>query len=198
MHANAAIIERLYAALDAGDGETMASLYAPDAVFRDPAFGELHGAEVGDMWRMLCAQATDLSVSVSHVGAQDSMGSAVWVARYTFTATGRPVENHVAAAFWFRDGRITVHTDSFSMWRWSRQALGPAAFVLGSNPFGQALVRRRANAGRASRYSIPSRSSRPSSLRHPRRTRIDRSRCTRRPSSASISSRADVPIARTI
>src|SRR4051812_45840821 len=143
-HPNAALIERLYAALDAGDGETMASLYAPDAVFSDPAFGELRGDEPGDMWRMLCSQAQDLTVAVSDVEADDSSGSANWVAHYTFTATGRPVENRVHAEFRFRDGLIAEHRDRFSMWRWSRRALGPPAFLLGSNPAGQALVRRRA------------------------------------------------------
>jgi ketosteroid isomerase-like protein len=143
-HPNAALIERLYAALDAGDGETMASLYAPDAVFSDPAFGELHGPEPGDMWRMLCEQATDLTVSASDVRADDATGSANWVAHYTFSATGRPVENRVSASFRFRDGLIAQHRDSFSMWAWSRQALGPPAFVLGWNPVGRALFQRRA------------------------------------------------------
>ena len=143
-HPNEELIERLYAALDAKDGETMASLYAPDALFRDPAFGELRGEQAGDMWRMLCSQAKDLSVSASDVRADDSSGSARWVANYTFSATGRPVENRVSATFRFRDGLIAEHRDEFSLWRWSRQALGPAAFVLGSNPAGQALVRRRA------------------------------------------------------
>ena len=143
-HPNAAVIERLYAALDSGDGETLASLYAPDAVFSDPAFGELRGSEPGDMWRMLCAQATDLSVTASDVRADDSSGSARWVATYTFTATGRFVENRIEASFRFRDGLIAEHRDRFSMWRWSRQALGPPAFLLGSNPLGQSLVRKRA------------------------------------------------------
>jgi ketosteroid isomerase-like protein len=150
-HPNAQTIERLYAALDAADGETMASLYAPDAVFSDPAFGELRDGEPGDMWRMLCSQAQDLSVSVSDVSADDESGSARWVARYTFTATGRPVENRVSASFRFRDGLISEHRDEFSMWRWSRQALGPPAFLLGWNPVGQALVRRQAR-GRLSAW----------------------------------------------
>ena len=149
-HPNEETIERLYAALDAKDGETMASLYRPDARFRDPAFGELSGEEAGDMWRMLCSQATDLSVEASDVRADDASGSASWVARYTFSATGRPVENRVRASFRFEDGKIADHRDEFSLWRWSRQALGPPGLVLGSNPLGQALVRRRARGQLAS------------------------------------------------
>lgn len=143
-HANEQLVERLYAALDAGDGETMASLYAPGAHFHDPAFGDLHDREPGDMWRMLAEQATDLSVKVSGVEADGDRGRADWVAHYTFSATGRPVENRVTATFRFENGLIADHRDDFSMWRWSRQALGPAAFVMGSNPLGQALIRRQA------------------------------------------------------
>jgi ketosteroid isomerase-like protein len=143
-HPNAAVIERLYAALDAKDGDTMASLYAPEAHFRDPAFGDLHGSEPGDMWRMLCSQAKDLTAEVSNVQADERSGSAHWEARYTFTATGRPVVNRIDATYRFRDGLIEDHRDEFSMWAWSRQALGPPAYLLGSNPLGQALIRRRA------------------------------------------------------
>lgn len=145
-HPNAALIDRLYRALDGADGEAMAALYAPDASFRDPAFGALHGSEVGDMWRMLCSQSTDLSVTATGIEADERRGSAAWVARYTFSATGRMVENRVRASFRFADGLIADHHDEFSMWRWSRQALGPQAFVLGSNPLGQALIRRGARA----------------------------------------------------
>jgi ketosteroid isomerase-like protein len=143
-HPNAAVIERLYAALDAADGEAMASLYAGDAVFSDPAFGELHGDEPGDMWRMLCSQAKDLDASVSDVEADDSSGSANWVAHYTFSATGRPVENRIHAEYRFRDGEIVEHRDSFSMLRWAPQALGPVGYLLGSNPIGRSIMQRRA------------------------------------------------------
>jgi ketosteroid isomerase-like protein len=151
MPANADTIQRLYAALDAKDGETMASLYAPDATFEDPAFGELHGSEVGDMWRMLCSQAKDLSVTATDVTADDSGGTASWVANYTFSQTGRPVENRVTASFRFdSDGKIAEHRDDFSMLKWAPQALGPAGYLLGSNPVGRALMQKRARGTLAS------------------------------------------------
>ena len=52
--ANAALINRFYEAFARQDGETMAACYAPDAHFHDPVFQDLHGDEVGAMWRMLC------------------------------------------------------------------------------------------------------------------------------------------------
>ena len=144
-HPNAAAIERFYRSFDARDAAAMNDLYAGDVAFTDPAFGTLRGDEVRAMWTMLTGQAKDLSVRASEVRADAGTGSAHWRAEYTFTATGRPVVNEIDAAFRFDgDGKVVEHVDRFSFWRWSRQALGPSAVVLGSNPLGHALVRRRA------------------------------------------------------
>ena len=140
---NARLIRELYDALNRHDGEAMAQLYEPDGRFHDPAFGELTGDEAGDMWRMLTGRADDLRVELAEHQAVGDTGSARWIARYTFTRTGRPVVNDVQARFRFHDGRIAEHDDSFSFWGWARQALGPAGLVLGLPPM-RGLVQRRA------------------------------------------------------
>jgi ketosteroid isomerase-like protein len=140
---NARLIRDLYDALDRHDGDAMAKLYEPDGRFHDPAFGELTGAEAGDMWRMLTSRAEDLRVELAEHSAQGDTGSARWIASYTFTRTGRPVVNDVHARFRFHDGRIAEHDDSFSFWSWARQALGPTGLVLGLPPM-SSLVQRRA------------------------------------------------------
>jgi uncharacterized protein len=140
---NARLIRELYEAMDRHDGEAMAEMYDPDGRFSDPAFGELTGAEAGDMWRMLTRRAEDLSVELAEHSADGDDGTARWIARYTFTRTGRPVVNDVRARFRFRDGRILEHRDSFPFWAWARQALGPAGLVLGLPPM-SLLIRRRA------------------------------------------------------
>jgi ketosteroid isomerase-like protein len=139
---NASLIRELYEALDRHDGETMARQYAPDGRFKDPAFGELSGAEAGDMWRMLTGRSEDLRVNLAEHSADGDSGTAHWIATYTFS-TGRPVVNDIQARFRFRDGLILDHEDSFSLWRWARQALGPPGLVLGLPPM-NLLVRRRA------------------------------------------------------
>ena len=131
---NARLIRDLYEAMDRHDGEAMARLYDPEGRFSDPAFGELSGAEAGDMWRMLTGRAEDLRVELAEHSADGDAGTAHWIARYTFTRTGRPVVNDVRARFRFREGRILEHRDSFSFWGWARQALGPAGLVLGLPP----------------------------------------------------------------
>jgi ketosteroid isomerase-like protein len=139
---NRALIRTLYDSLDRHDGEGMAACYAPTAQFRDPAFGELSGAEAGDMWRMLTGRAEDLSVELADHDANDETGTAHWIAHYTFTDTGRPVVNDVRARFRFAAGLIVEHVDEFSFFGWSRQALGPLGLALGWTPLLPILVRR--------------------------------------------------------
>jgi ketosteroid isomerase-like protein len=141
---NAKVIRELYDALDRHDGETMARQYAPDARFKDPAFGELTGEEAGDMWRMLTGRAEDLRVELADHSADGDSGTAHWIATYTFS-TGRHVVNDIHARLRFRDGLIAEHEDSFSFWRWARQALGPVGLVLGLPPLNR-LVRKKARA----------------------------------------------------
>jgi uncharacterized protein len=140
---NAELIRSLYEAMNRHDGDAMARLYAPDGHFRDPAFGDLTGAEAGEMWRMLTGRATDLKVELADHAAEGDSGTAHWIATYTFR-TGRHVVNDIHARFRFRDGMIVDHEDSFSFFRWARQALGPAGLVLGLPPL-SLLVRRRAS-----------------------------------------------------
>jgi ketosteroid isomerase-like protein len=142
--ANRELIRRLYDALDRCDGEAMSACYAPDAHFRDPAFGDLHGDEVGAMWRMLTSRATDLSVELRHQDADQSTGTANWVATYTFGATGRHVVNDINATFRFADGLIADHVDEFSFLTWARQALGPGGIAVAILPPLRARARKTA------------------------------------------------------
>lgn len=135
-------IARLYAALDAHDGEAMAACYTDDARFSDPAFGELRDGRVRSMWRMLCAATNDLRVEVPERAADGDRGSAHWIATYTFR-TGRPVVNDVRATFRFApDGRIAEHHDVFDLRRWAGQAIGGAGVVLGFTPLLRPFVQR--------------------------------------------------------
>jgi ketosteroid isomerase-like protein len=144
---NAELIRRFYAAFGARDGEQMASCYAPGAHFSDPVFPDLHGEEPGAMWRMLTGRADDLTVELGEYEADGERGTAHWLARYTFTQTGRPVENDVRATFRFADGLIADHRDEFDFHRWARQALGAPGLLFGWTPMLRAAVRRRARAG---------------------------------------------------
>jgi ketosteroid isomerase-like protein len=132
--ANQATIERLYEAFGQRNGAAMTACYAPGAHFRDPAFGDLEGDEIGAMWRMLTGRATDLEIELQEHEAGEETGSAHWIARYTFS-TGRPVVNDIQARFRFADdGRIADHVDEFNFRNWAKQALGPSGHLVALLP----------------------------------------------------------------
>jgi ketosteroid isomerase-like protein len=143
--ANRALIERFYEALGRCDGAEMTACYSDDAHFHDPAFGDLQGDEVGAMWRMLTGRATDLEIELREHDAGETMGSAHWIARYTFS-TGRKVVNDIRATFRFADGLIADHVDDFDFHRWARQALGPSGIAVANLPPLRNAARRRARA----------------------------------------------------
>ena len=161
MHPNAEMLTGFYRAFAAKDGDAMASAYASDARFSDPVFTDLRGPEIGAMWKMLCARATDLRIEASGISADDSEGRAHWEAWYTLahrgsgkvsnaarvTKTGRKVHNVIDATFEFRDSKIAVHRDQFDFWRWSGMALGTSGKLLGWTPMLRNAVRKEARQG---------------------------------------------------
>ena len=141
MQAHASLLEQFYTAFQQRDYRSMAAAYHPDATFRDGAFDLKNGQEIAAMWHMLCTGGRDLRVEYRDVQAGHQQGSAHWEAYYTFSRTGRPVHNVIDSAFEFQAGKIIRQQDSFSFWRWSRQALGPAGWLLGWTPLLQNKVR---------------------------------------------------------
>jgi ketosteroid isomerase-like protein len=140
------LIDRFYDAFGRRDGDAMAACYAPDVHFRDPVFGDLFGTEAGAMWRMLTGRAADLEIYLHAHEADDERGSAHWSAKYTYSQTGRHVENDIRAKFRFADGLIVEHFDDFDLYKWERQALGPVGTLVGWTPMLKGAVRRRARA----------------------------------------------------
>jgi ketosteroid isomerase-like protein len=140
---NTQLLERFYEAFDRHDGDAMAACYAPTARFNDPVFGDLAGDEAGAMWRMLTGRAADLRVELREHQADESSGSAHWIAHYTFTQTGKPVVNDIRATFQFKDGLIADHRDEFDFTKWARQAIG----LPGLLPPVRSAVRKKARAG---------------------------------------------------
>ena len=140
-------VRAFYTAFAARDHAAMAECYHPAVRFSDPVFTDLQGTEVHAMWHMLCEQGRDLEVSLEAVGADAARAHARWEARYTFTPTGRPVHNVITATFDFEDGRVVRHIDDFSLWRWTRMALGLPGLLTGWTGYTQAKVRATAGAG---------------------------------------------------
>ena len=118
------VAERFYEAFMVRDHYTMGLLYAEHATFSDPVFPLLNARGARMMWNMLLTRAEDLGIEVKIIEDSPAHASVDWVAHYTFGATGRPVVNRVHTEMALSNGRIVRQVDSFSLWRWSRQALG--------------------------------------------------------------------------
>lgn len=147
MSTNLQVLEKFYQSFQKRDGEGMAACYDPQATFADPAFGKLQGAQVGNMWRMLCERGKDLQVTYSNLVANEQTGSGYWEAHYSFSATGRKVHNKVTSSFKFKDGKIIEHRDSFDMWKWAGMALGLKGLLLGWLPPVQKTITKNALKG---------------------------------------------------
>ncbi|RYF84008.1 MAG: nuclear transport factor 2 family protein, partial [Chitinophagaceae bacterium] len=90
METPADLITRFYKAFQERDAEGMAACYADNVVFFDPAFELLQANEAKAMWRMLCQNAKDFSLSFGNIqDLGDGYHTCDWVASYTFSGTGR-------------------------------------------------------------------------------------------------------------
>jgi ketosteroid isomerase-like protein len=138
------VVDQLYQCFALRDGDGMAALYAEDAVFSDPVFPSLRGAEIGAMWRMLTGRSQDLDIKLEDVEGGGESFLARWTARYTFTATGRKVTNRVTSAIQVRGDRIAAQRDSFDFPLWQAQALGNFGRLLGWSGLPGMMIRRKA------------------------------------------------------
>lgn len=136
MNTNAALLQRLFTALDQHDHPTMAACYHSEATFRDIAFDLRGRKQIHSMWHMICEG--DIRATFEVVHANDREGRVKLLDTYTFGASkdpatpGRPVRNAVDSRFLFRDGVIVEHRDLCDAREWARSALGGfVGFVAG-------------------------------------------------------------------
>lgn len=145
MNPNETLITKFYTAFANADAQTMSECYHPKVHFVDPAFGLLKEKQVSDMWKMLISRSKgNIKIEFSDIKADNFSGSAIWVATYNFSKTNRNVINKVAAEFVFQDGLIIKHTDTFDVWKWSKQAFGVTGYLLGWTGFFQNKVQEQA------------------------------------------------------
>jgi ketosteroid isomerase-like protein len=128
---NEQLVNDFYTAFQSLDYSFMQSCYSANPIFNDPVFGILQGNEVRSMWEMLCRNAKNFSLEFNSVNVDDEYCTCKWIARYTFSKTGRKVVNKVSTFIRVQNGKITEHTDEFDLYRWSRQALGLPGILLG-------------------------------------------------------------------
>lgn len=143
---NANVVDKFYTAFARLDYKTMQSCYSADAVFSDPVFGILQGEEIKSMWEMLCKNVKDFSMTFHLVKPDGDYVTYKWIAKYSFSKTGRKVVNNITAYIHVQNNLIVEHTDEFSFYHWSRQALGLPGLLFGWSSVIKNKVRK--NAGK--------------------------------------------------
>ncbi|MEO7977238.1 nuclear transport factor 2 family protein [Flavobacterium sp.] len=145
MNSNENLIAKFYSAFAVADAKTMSECYHQKIYFVDPAFGPLKEEEVSIMWQMLIQKSKgNIKIEFSDIKADDFTGSAQWKATYNYSKTNRKVINKISAQFVFQDGLIIKHTDSFDIWKWSKQAFGITGYLLGWTGFFQNKINEQA------------------------------------------------------
>lgn len=137
------MLKTFYTAFQQKDYAAMQACYHPEASFSDPVFQNLDAKQVRAMWHMLCERGKDLQLKFDVL----SESQVFWEADYSFSKSGRMVNNKINATFEFKDDLIYVHKDTFDLWKWSGMALGSVGNLLGWTPFFKAKIRKTAMSG---------------------------------------------------
>lgn len=122
----------------------MQSSYANIATFSDPVFQYLNTAEVKGIWEMFCKRGKDMHLTFEILSVDDNQIGAEWIPRYTFSATGKYVVNHINSTFVIADNKIIKHSDNFNFYKWACQAFGVTGVLLGWTSFMQNKIRKTA------------------------------------------------------
>lgn len=142
---NRDLLDTFYKGFNKANAEEMVSCYHEEIIFQDPAFGTLHGSQAKNMWRMLLSRNSSIKISYQIVACDENQGKVDWIARYTFGPKKRSIINKVTGDFKFRDGKIISHEDSFDLWKWSRQAMGPIGYFLGWSNLLKTSIQKKTN-----------------------------------------------------
>jgi len=140
------LLDKFYTSFKNKDAAGMASCYHDDIIFHDPAFGTLKGEEAKAMWKMLLSKNdNELKINYTILEASETQGSVEWEGSYIYGPKRRKVTNQISAYFEFKEEKIFRHTDTFNIYKWSKQALGFKGTLLGWMPFFKKKIQQKTN-----------------------------------------------------
>jgi hypothetical protein len=132
------VAQQFFSALSSLNAIAATEFYADghSDLFKDPVFGLEDSAHAKAIWKLLIASSLSYSqktgveplridVAGIQTNSQDENQVRVyWNATYTYSETGRYVENHLTSDLTIENGKITRQRDSFDYCRWTEMALG--------------------------------------------------------------------------
>lgn len=123
---------KFYSSFAGRDFQSMGEFYndGDEAVFTDPIFQGLSGAETKAMWQMLLQSNTDLRLKFQIESAVEDQVVVAWVAEYTLGLTGRAIHNEATSTLNFVDGKIVRQQDEYDLCKWAKMGFGTAKGML--------------------------------------------------------------------
>jgi hypothetical protein len=139
-------IYHLYNCLQDRNIDGMLSCYHPNVVFHDPVFGELKRERLFYMWRMLLSRmGSNAKIEIQNVYALNKKATCSWSADYEYGRSKKKIHNEINSNFKFEGNRIISQSDSFDLYKWSKQANGLVGFLFGWTPTMQNMIVKQSN-----------------------------------------------------
>lgn len=142
---NIDLLHQFYGSFSKANAEGMNACYHENIIFKDPANGELHGERAKAMWSMLLSRNKNIRIDYEILEVAANSACVEWQANYEYGPEKRKIHNNVLAYFKFEDGKIIKHRDRFSLWNWSKQALGITGQILGWTGYLKNKIQNRTN-----------------------------------------------------
>lgn len=110
------LVQQWIEAFDAGDGQALAKLYAPDGVYEDVTQTTLHGPQaIAAFIDQLAMQQTDIVVQPRAVHLTNDGAVLEYAWRSTVVQTGQPIALRGAVVFEFADDHIQRSADYYDL-----------------------------------------------------------------------------------
>jgi hypothetical protein len=140
MHPNHAAVTMFLKAQEARDPVRLSNSLHESSTLVDPLVGELKGWRVFAWWQMLW-RFRNHAITIVEGEGTPTKGHAHWKVGYTHPSTRRAMLTDTTSEIEFRENKIFVQNDSYSLYKWCRQALGAQGLLLGWLPPIQAQLR---------------------------------------------------------
>ena len=110
------LVQQWVEAFDAGDGQALAKLYAPDGVYEDVTQPTLYGRQaIAAFIDHLALQQTDIAVQPRAVHLTNDGAVLEYAWRSTVVQTGQPIALRGAVVFAFADDHIRRSADYYDL-----------------------------------------------------------------------------------
>ena len=136
------LINRFYIIVEEGSLNSINDIYTGSVVYFDPMFEMLENDKVLAMWHLLSEMRSNLKIEIGNINDE---GDGYYTCRHTDTYIFSPNSKQIVMVstgnFKIENGRITEHSEGFSLHKWATQAYGLWANVVGWNRWYQQNIK---------------------------------------------------------